>query len=103
MKKHNKSESGQALILIVFAIVGLIGMTGLTIDGGFVYSDRRNAQNAADTAALAAARSMIREEDWRTAALDLAKSNGYDNNQTTNWVTVLNPPESGKYTGDDAY
>jgi len=52
---RNISEKGQALILIAFGIVALIGFTALAIDGGRVFSDRRNAQNAADTAALAAA------------------------------------------------
>ena len=106
MKKHKKSESGQALILIVFAIIGLIGMTGLTVDGGLAFSDRRNAQNAADTAALAAGRMMIRSNDWdtaQTAGFDLAENNGYDNNGTTNIVEVVRPPTQGIYTGDDDY
>lgn len=49
----NKSESGQAIILLVFAVIGLIGFTALAIDGGMVYSDRRHAQSAADAASLA--------------------------------------------------
>jgi Flp pilus assembly protein TadG len=77
IKKTRKHQSGQALILIVFAIIGLIGLTALTIDGGNAYSDRRHAQNASDTAALAAARAKIRQEDWKQAALDLAAFNGY--------------------------
>lgn len=107
MKKNNKSESGQALILIVFAIIGLIGMTGLTVDGGIVFSDKRNAQNAADTAALAAGRMMIRSDgDWnvsQAAGFDLAANNGYDNNGTTNIVEVVWPPTLGLYAGDDEY
>jgi Flp pilus assembly protein TadG len=104
MKKHNPSERGQAIVLIALAIVGTIGMIGLTIDGGLAYSDRRHAQNAADNAALAAGRSMIREEDWEAAALSLAASNSYDNNGTTNIVQVLNPPnELSNYEGDEDY
>ncbi len=57
-----KSEKGQALILIVFGMVALIGFTALAVDGGRVFSDRRNAQNAADTAALAAALADIHED-----------------------------------------
>jgi uncharacterized membrane protein len=53
--KSKHSEKGQALILIAFGIVTLIGFTALAVDGGRVFSDRRNAQNAADTSALAAA------------------------------------------------
>ena len=54
MKKFiHSSESGQALILLVLAAVGLLGFTALAIDGGMVYADRRHAQNATDAASLA--------------------------------------------------
>lgn len=77
MIRKNKNEQGQAIVLIVFAIVGLIGLTALTVDGGMAYSNRRHAQNAADTAALAAARAKIREEPWKGAALVIASENGF--------------------------
>lgn len=80
-----KSERGQALILIVLAMVGLIGMVALTVDGGSAYSDRRHAQNAADTSALAAARAKVRAEDWKQAALSIATANGFgDTDHTAN-------------------
>lgn len=47
------SERGQALILLVFAVVGLLGFTALAVDGGRLYADRRFAQNGADAASLA--------------------------------------------------
>lgn len=71
----NKSQRGQALILIAFGIVALVGFTALAVDGGRVFSDRRNAQNAADTSALAAALKYIRAiETDPGSAKDLAKS-----------------------------
>lgn len=48
-----KSEKGQALILMILAMVVLFGFAALAIDGGMIYSDRRHAQNAADAASLA--------------------------------------------------
>ncbi|HEX2981594.1 MAG TPA: pilus assembly protein TadG-related protein [Anaerolineaceae bacterium] len=54
MPEHKK-ERGQVLVLMVVAMVALLGFTALAIDGGMVYSERRNDQNAADTASLAAA------------------------------------------------
>lgn len=85
---HKKSEKGQALILIVFAMIGLIGLTGLTVDGGYAYSDRRNAQNAADSAAFAAALAQSRGQNVTTTAQSVTTANGYNNNGTTNIVTV---------------
>jgi hypothetical protein len=53
MNNKRSRENGQAIVLLAFAFIGLIGFTALAIDGGMVYSDRRHAQNAADAASLA--------------------------------------------------
>ena len=79
---YNKSEKGQALVLIALAAVGLFGFAALSIDGGMVFSDRRHAQNAADTAALAAALARVRATSNPdlaaiTAGTARASSNGY--------------------------
>lgn len=103
MMKKGSSERGQALILIVFGIIALVGMTALTIDGGNAYSDRRNAQNTADTSALAAALAKVKNQDYTNAALARAASNGYNNNGTSSIVQVYNPPQSGTYAGNSEY
>src|SRR3990172_6540394 len=102
---EHSSEHGQVLVIIVLAMFGLIGMTGLAIDGSRAYSDRRQAQNAADTAALAAALAYVRtpDEDWTTVGYTRAASNGYDDNETTNFVDVYHPPIEGAYTGNADY
>jgi hypothetical protein len=101
--KRSKHEKGQALIIIVLAIFGLVGLTGLTIDGGNVYSDRRHAQNAADAAAYAAALTKVRDGNWQAAGLARAADNDYDNNGTSNIVQVISPPISGSYAGNPDY
>lgn len=85
------TEKGQALILIVFAAVGLFAFAALAIDGSRAFSDKRHAQNAADTSALAAALAKIRGQNWPAVvntAQARATSNGYDNNNITNIVEV---------------
>jgi len=86
--KMFRSEKGQALILIAFGIIALIGFTALAVDGGRAYDERRHAQNAADTAALAGALAHHQKEDIIAAAQDRAASNGYVDNGTTKEVTV---------------
>lgn len=99
MKRNLSSQSGQALILITLAAVGLFGMAGLAIDGSAKFSDRRHAQNAADTAALTGALAMARGEPlWEWEAVNRALENGYDDNHVTNEVEVYNPPVSGIYS-----
>ncbi len=74
------SERGQAIILIVFAIIGIIGLTALTVDGGIAYADRRSAQGAADAAAWAAGLENARGGniyDIEAAARDVTDQNGY--------------------------
>lgn len=90
---YKKSEKGQALVFIALAAVGLFAFTALSVDGGMVFSDRRHAQNAADTAALAAALARVRaqanpDQAAVDSGLDRAASNGYDDNGTTNIVEV---------------
>lgn len=85
------TEKGQALILITFIAIALFGFAALAIDGSRAFSDKRHAQNAADTSALAAALAKIRGNNWTTTvstARTRAASNGYDNNGTTNTVEV---------------
>ena len=103
MKSMHLSEKGQALILITLAVIGLIGFTALAIDGGSAFSDRRHAQNAADTAALAAALAKIQGTDWIALGLERAEDNGYKNDGQSSTVHVHCPPEGGQYLGDDEY
>jgi hypothetical protein len=101
---HNDpSEKGQALIVLALAAIVLFGFAALAIDGSRVFSDRRHAQNAADTSALAAALAKIREQSFVSAATARAASNGYDNDGTTNVVEIYNPPADGIYAANSEY
>lgn len=101
---NRKQERGQALIVLALAIVGLAGIVGLVVDGGNAFADRRSAQNAADSAALAAAVIRIRgDQNFVDAAMASASKNGYDNNGATNTVQVHSPPISGPNQGNIEY
>lgn len=130
--KSIKNERGQVLIIIALAAIGLFGIVGLAIDGSAKFSDRRHAQNAADSAALAAAWTKMdalyngdsdvspTTSGWATcpppsgvlpspvceatqlAGLDRADSNGYDDNPLDE-VEVYSPPISGYYQNNKDY
>ena len=100
-------ETGQALILIAFAAIGLFAFAALAIDGSRVYSEKRHAQNAADTAALAAALAYTRNNnatipDLQNIAQARATSNGYDNiNKNNVTIQVDNAPCPANTAGKD--
>jgi Flp pilus assembly protein TadG len=50
------AEEGQALVIVAFAMVALMGALALTLDFGYGLAGRRVAQNEADAGALAAGR-----------------------------------------------
>ena len=50
--KSNNSEGGQVLAFLAICFVVLLGFAALAIDGGMVFADRRQAQNAADASSL---------------------------------------------------
>lgn len=97
------TQRGQALILIVFAIIGLVGITALAVDGGNAYRERRRVQNAADATALGAALARIKGQSWINETYKIASNNGYNNDGETNAVQVFSPPATGPYTGDVEY
>lgn len=99
-------ERGQALIMVAAMIVGLVAILGLLVDGGLLFTERRRAQTAADAAALAASHDLARGRGTLAAtnsALHYGALNGYNNNGTTNRVTVSIPPATGSFAGDSGF
>ncbi len=112
MKSTNRKERGQAIVMIALALVGLIAFTALAIDGGNAFADRRQAQNAADTAVLAAALDKVRNPDagtWATIGANIAATNGYDNTNANQTVYIHSCDDfsvescPSAYFGDDEY
>jgi Flp pilus assembly protein TadG len=78
-------------MLVIFALVLIVmtAMTGLVIDGGDTFAKRRDMQNAADSAVMAAAYSCVNTHSTSSAlaaCLANATANGYPN--ATGGVTV---------------
>lgn len=98
-----RRERGQAIVIIAFAMIALLAFTGLAIDGGGLIALYREAVNATDASVLAASYAICAEGDPVQAGLDSAAKNGFDNNGTTNWVTVNYPPVDGEQAGNPDY
>jgi hypothetical protein len=92
MNAHKPSERGQALVLIVLGMVVMLGFTALAIDGGRLYTERRHAQNAADSASLSGALQKSNgqpDSEVLLAAKNSILSNGYQLDQSN--VSIEGP------------
>ena len=98
-----KSESGQVLVLATLAMAVLMGMVALTVDVGFLWSEKRHLQTAADAAAIAGATALRYNQSYSSAANGASTLNGFTNSQSGATVTVANPPTSGAFSGDTKY
>jgi len=76
------------VVIFALALVGLIGMVGLIIDGGDTFLQRRDQQNVADAVAMAAGYASVNGQSPVSAAVAIAAANGYVNGQDGTTVTV---------------
>src|SRR5688500_572001 len=92
---RGRTSPGQILIGSAVARLVLLAMLGLALDGGRGYWERRQAQNAAEHAALAAAWEHCHPNVAYTspthAATQAATDNGFVHDGTTVWVSVTSP------------
>ncbi len=77
-----RREGGQAIVLFAGALTAIVLGVGLVVDGGYALSQRRDAQNSADFAAMAGARVIA---EWVTG--DMA--NGTDANVKAAITTAI--------------
>ena len=100
--RHQHGD-GQVMIIFAMAALVLVGFVALSVDTGFLMAERRQAQSAADSAALAAATDALRNKGAGQVQAS-GKAYGATNadvpagNVTINW-----PPASGTYAGNSKY
>jgi Flp pilus assembly protein TadG len=83
----SKRESGQAMVLTVLFLVGLLGMAALVLDVGSWFREKRQLQLTADAAALAGAQVLPGSPSGATAlAFQYAQMNGRP--VTSNDITI---------------
>jgi Flp pilus assembly protein TadG len=119
MRQTHARRKGNVAVLTAVCLVGLLGVTALSLDGGLLLDKRRHVQAAADAAALAAASELFAttfthdgKDDGPIVpnpslpqagsialyAKKVAKDNGYEDGVGGVTVTVNIPPKSGPFT-----
>jgi Flp pilus assembly protein TadG len=60
MHRHTtRDERGATLVILALTLTGVLAVAALAIDGGRLFTGRRQVQNAADTAAVAGAQALF--------------------------------------------
>ncbi|MCC7163176.1 MAG: VWA domain-containing protein [Anaerolineae bacterium] len=97
MNEHQRQE-GQSVVIIALGLVALLAFMALAVDGGNVYAQRRQVQNAVDAAASAGSERLVRPNPSDSSratnkqVLDVVKKylrdNGVDPDATTANLSV---------------
>jgi len=90
--QDERSQKGQVLIIVVFAIISLVAVVGLVIDLGVVFINYARLRRAVDAAALAASsqyREVYQPPDMAKAAQEFLTLNGVSDPTAT--IQVCNP------------
>lgn len=109
-KSITKSRRGYVLILVALLLPLLIGMVGLTVDGGLLLASHERAQNIADATARSVAIAM-KNGATHGSLQSLGESVAFglnslprDSKKTDgSQVVIQHPPVSGPFTGDTAF
>lgn len=99
--RFRKDKSGGVLIYTGVMLPVLLGVSGLSVDVGLWYMNKRVLQAAADAAALGGALELRRSSNsaiMLQAATDSAAENGYSASGGDT-LTVNNPPTAGSFAG----
>jgi len=115
---HHQQRNGTVVVAVGVCLIGMLAVIALSLDGGLLVNKRRQAQAAADAAALAGASELYKS--WFSNkgldggpvrltgpaagtiaqfAKDMAKQNGFEDGVDGVTVEVHIPPTSGPFTG----
>jgi hypothetical protein len=102
LRPSPRIRRGTVTIFVAFALIGILGVVAVAVDGGILMDKRRHAQATADAVALAAADVLYKNYrnykglDLDSAALGqglrTAAQNGYANDTTTSVVSLRFSP-----------
>jgi uncharacterized membrane protein len=112
-KRRLAPRRGNVCAFVAVSLIPMLAVVAIVADGGMLLSDRRQAQRAADSAALAAAVDLF--TNWnkndgtdpsgtaQKSALTTAAANGFSNDGVHSTVTVHIPPQSGTFVAQPGY
>jgi hypothetical protein len=105
---RDQSDLGQVLAIFALSLTAILLAGALAFDGGVMFVERRDQQNAADAAAIAGARYLTgsiasARSAAEAAARAIADANGFRNGDGDIFVDVNIPPRNGTHRGLNGY
>src|SRR5271170_4391403 len=94
LQSHRKSR-GQALVLVTLSLLAMCGIMGLAVDLGWSFYVKKEAQAAADAAALAAVREAALRMDGDFANFTCPATPS----ATTPWCQIATPVDCSTLGG----
>src|SRR5438093_197323 len=103
---ETRRQRGQVIVMFALGLTSIMAMVALLIDGGLAWGNRRQAQAAADTAALAAMKEIVSSAtpNITAAAASMASQNGFASGSvscgsaTAQAIVVNRPPLTGPHS-----
>lgn len=102
-RRRGKPQAGAVLAVVAIILPVLLGMVGLVIDSGLLMAAHRQARNAADAGALAAARDLLAGRSASVATNSATTYVRQHNGVAGAEVSVNIPPSSGPHAGNWEY
>ncbi|MGD8455782.1 MAG: VWA domain-containing protein [Anaerolineales bacterium] len=90
-KSRQKRTRGQIIIIMIFAMTGLIIAIGLVSDSILLYSQKQNLQRAMDSAVLAGSRKLPDTDEAVETVYEILNLHGFDFDPDTNPLTITFP------------
>ena len=107
MPGNRAAGRGQVLVVFALGLTALLAAAGVAVDIGRFYSERRFLQNAADSAALAAANALIRGDSDVNARIAAENTLTQNFAGDPNGIVPALPPSTPVYesghSGDPSY
>ena len=100
---RHQSRRGTVLVVTAIGAAAMVGMLLLIVETGMIMDTRRRAQNAIDSAALAAAQSLVRQQSSTSATAEAQLFIQQYNNLSGGTVSLQMPPATGPYAGRYGY
>jgi hypothetical protein len=104
-----RDRRGTVAVFVALALTGIVGVTAIAVDGGYLRDKKNQVQAAVDAAAMAGASRLYEEYPTNlgadpqnhayNSAMSAFNKNGYSTSDGQSTISISVPPTTGIYAG----